>query len=189
MHDVTTLLLKIDAGDETGIDRLFPLVYKELRRMAAIKLAGEFQDHSLQATALVHEAYVRLGGSENDQQWQSRGHFFSAAAEAMRRILIDHARKRKTAKRGGDRQRVELDPCVTADTCDADELLDLDAALSQLEEADAESAKLVKLRFFAGLSNEKAAASMGISPRKAQYMWAFARAWLRQKINGNLQID
>lgn len=179
MPDVTQLLNAIDAGDPRAAGELLPLVYDELRKLAAAKMAQERPDHSLDATALVHDACLRLFG---DQRFDNRGHFFAAAAEAMRRILVDRARQRASLKRGGDRRRLRLDRLhLEADETPA-EFLALHEALDRLAAKDARKAELVKLRFFAGLTSEQAAAALGISPSTADNDWAYARAWLRLEI-------
>ena len=179
--DVTRILLAIEAGEAKATDELLPLVYAELRRLASRELAHERPGMSLQATALVHEAYLRLVGDGEDRaraSWNSTGHFFAAAAEAMRRILVERARARDAEKRGGNRQRVAIDPNLIALDPDRDEILDLDAALARFAQEDPRKAKLVELRFFAGLSLEDAAAVLAISPATADRDWAYARAWL-----------
>ena len=179
MDEVTRILSAIERGDEQAAEQLLPLVYDELRKLAAQKLAREKPGQTLQATALVHEAYLRLVGSDPDQSWESRGHFFAAAAEAMRRILIDRARDRKRLKRGGGRSRQELDlELILEDDAAADEVIDLDEAIGRLAAVDAQAAALVKLRLFAGLTVEQAAAALGISRRTAERDWTFARTWL-----------
>jgi RNA polymerase sigma factor (TIGR02999 family) len=177
MSDVTRLLEAAQAGDRQVASQLLPLIYSELRNLAAAKMAAESRGHTLNATALVHEAYLRLAGG---QQFENRGHFFAAAGEAMRRILIDRARARATAKRGGGRQRVELD-ALPANQPDAD-LLALDDALTELEKHDEPAARLVKLRYFAGLSHQEAAETLGLTRRAADRLWALARAWLFEQI-------
>jgi RNA polymerase sigma factor (TIGR02999 family) len=160
-------------------------VYDELRKLAAHRLSQELAGQTLQATGLVHEAYLRLVGIPDDpQHWNSRGHFFAAAAEAMRRILIDNARRKKRVRHGGQLKRVDLDEAAELGEtpCDADQLLELDAALERLTLQDAQSAQLVKLRYFAGLTIHQAAEAMGVSPRKADLLWSFARAWLRREM-------
>ncbi len=200
MTDVTQLLEQIEAGDGAATERLLPLVYEELRKLAAQKLANEKAGQTLQATSLVHEAYLRLVkfkptqgdhsaitlelpsasqlGTEKSEKWNGRGHFFSAAAEAMRRILVDNARRKQAEKRGGARSRVELTDMVQAESLAPLELLALDEALQQLTVAYPQHAQLVKLRFFAGLTIEDSAASLDISLATAKRHWAFARAWL-----------
>ena len=182
MNDVTRILSAIEAGNPQDAEQLLPLVYDELRRLAAKRLAGEGAGHTLQPTALVHEAYLKLVGSDPQQPWNGRVHFFAAAAEAMRRILIDHARRKHRARRGGGMKRVELDDLddieMVAECGGADELLALDEALTQLAAADPRRAELVRLRYFAGLTLEQAAELLGISRATADRHWAFARAWL-----------
>ena len=183
MSDVTRILAAIEQGDVRAAEELLPLVYQELRQLAAQRLSKEAPGQTLQATALVHEAYIRLVGAE-DHNWSGRGHFFSAAAEAMRRILIDIARRKKSLKYGGDRQRVDLDKAVLAtdDNASADELIALDEALEKLSKKDKVKADLVKLRYFAGLTAQQAAEVLGISLSSADRYWAYARSWLRLEI-------
>jgi RNA polymerase sigma factor (TIGR02999 family) len=183
MSEVTRILAAIERGDVRAADELLPLVYQELRLLAAQKMSQEAPGQTLQATALVHEAYIRLVGAE-DQNWSGRGHFFSAAAEAMRRILIDIARRKKSLKYGGDRQRVDLDKVVpvTDDSTTADDLIALDEALKRLSRKDKVKADLVKLRYFAGLTIEQSAEALGISVTTAKRYWAYARAWLVREI-------
>jgi RNA polymerase sigma factor (TIGR02999 family) len=180
MADVTRILTAIEQGDPTAGEKLLPLVYAELRNLAAMQLAHDRPGDTLNPTALVHEAYLRLVGEGNDQRYHDRGHFFAAAATAMRHIRIDQARRKKTQKRGGQAQRLELDD-LAAPTPD-DELLALDEALTQLAALDARKAKLVELRYFAGLTSDQTAAVLGISPTTADRDWAFARAWLRDAV-------
>ncbi|HMF18117.1 MAG TPA: ECF-type sigma factor [Gemmataceae bacterium] len=182
MSEITRILSEIEQGDTHAADQLLPLVYNELRRLAAQKLAQEKPGQTLQATALVHEAYVRLVDTERVPRWDSRGHFFAAAAEAMRRILIDQARRKGTRKHGGEVQRIDLDHLAIAGDDPCDELLALDEALAELEENDPQAAQLVKLRYFAGLSHQQAAEVLGIGRRAADRIWALARAWLYQQI-------
>jgi RNA polymerase sigma factor (TIGR02999 family) len=178
MNDVTRILSMIEHGEPSAAEELLPLVYDELRQLAAAKLAHEKPGQTLQATALVHEAYVRLVGGAEDHTWNSRGHFFAAAAEAMRRILINRARDKNRVKRGGHMSRVDLDKIeVALDTPDAD-LLALDEALDRLDQENKACADLVKLRFFAGLSLLDASAALGISRSSADRYWAYSRAWL-----------
>ena len=179
MSDVTRILNAIERGDAKATDELLPLVYEELRLLAAQKLSHEAPGQTLQATALVHEAYLRLVGDE-PQSWENRGHFFGAAAEAMRRILIDNARRKKSVKRGGDSRRVSLDDAalLVETNIPAEELLALDEALQRLAEKDKTKADLVRLRFFAGLTGEQAAKALGISSSTADDYWAYTRAWL-----------
>jgi RNA polymerase sigma factor (TIGR02999 family) len=178
MSEVTRILSAIEHGDPHAAEQLLPLVYDELRKLAAQKLAQEKPGQTLQATALVHEAYVRLVGADKAQRWDNRGHFFAAAAEAMRRILINQARDKKRLKRGGDRQRVDLDHLAFVDDASGEDLLALDDALEQLARQQKACAELVKLRFFAGLTQQQAADCLGISRRSANRYWAFARVWL-----------
>jgi RNA polymerase sigma factor (TIGR02999 family) len=182
MNQVTQILSAIEQGDPQAAEKLLPLVYDELRKLAAAKLAQEQPGQTLQATALVHEAYLRLVDTEKAQQWNSRGHFFAAAAEAMRRILVDNARRKRAQKRGGDRHRIDLgDVAVATHQRDRD-VLALDEALSQLAGADSQAADLVKLRYFAGLTIPEAAQALGISSRSADFLWAYARAWLLRSL-------
>ncbi len=176
MTPVTQLLAAAQRGDRRAADELLPLVYAELRQLAAAKLTHEPSGHSLDATALVHEAYLKLVG---DQKFEGRGHFFAAAAEAMRRILVDQARTRRALKRGGGAVRVDVEPDRLTAPAPDEELLALDAALSLLAESHPEHAALVKLRYFAGLSADDAASALDISPSTADRRWAFARAWLK----------
>jgi len=179
VNDVTRILSAIEQGDSHAASQLLPLVYDELRRLAAQRLAGEGPGHTLQPTALVHEAYLKLVGSDPRRPWNGRVHFFAAAAEAMRRILIDHARRKHRVRRGGAMKRVELDDVgMVAESGGADQLLALDAALTRLAAADPRRAELVRLRYFAGLTLEQAAELLGISRATADRHWAFARAWL-----------
>ncbi len=185
MSEVTIILDAIQDGDADAARRLLPLVYDELRRLAAQRLSSESPGQTLQATALVHEAYLRLVDVDRPQSWNGRGHFFAAAAEAMRRILIENARHKKTRKAGGERERVDLaqvEPAVR-DGSPID-VLALEEALQKLEHKDKRKAELVKLRFFVGLSNEEAAGVLGISPSTADNDWAYARAWLRMEMDG-----
>jgi RNA polymerase sigma factor (TIGR02999 family) len=182
MSQVTRLLSDIEQGDPRAAEQLLPLVYDELRKLAAAKLAQEKPGQTLQATALVHEVYLRLVETEEAHDWNSRGHFFAAAAEAMRRILVDNARRKQSQKRGGDRARLDLDQLAAATSDHLDDVLDIDAALVGLASADPQAAELVKLRYFAGLSIPQAAAALGISPRNADFLWAYARAWLLRSL-------
>src|SRR5947199_4534001 len=180
MSDITQILSAIDAGDARAAEQLLPLVYDELRKFAAAQLAHEQPGQTLQATALVHEAYLRLVGGEQTPDWDGRRHFFAAAAEAMRRILIDRARHKQTRKAGGGRRRLDLDDIEPSlEEEDGDRLLALDEALRQLEAEDPRKAEVVKLRFFAGLTAEQAAAPLGGSTSTAEKDWAYARSWLR----------
>ena len=188
MSDVTRILSKIESGDQHASEELLPLVYEALRKLAASRMANERTDHTLQATDLVHEAFVRLVDKESSQTWESRGHFFSAAAEAMRRILVDHARRKSRPKHGGDRQRVQItDSCLSDEAESFDDLLALDEALKKLEAKDARKAELVKLRFFAGLTGRQAALALGIAESTADLDWAYAKSWLRLEIDGPKQ--
>lgn len=184
MSDVTRILNAIERGDAKATDELLPLVYEELRLLAAQKLSDEPPGQTLQATALVHEAYIRLVGNE-PQTWNSRGHFFGAAAEAMRRILVESARRKKSTKRGADRSRVGLEDGDIAITTSPDDLLALDEALGALGREDPVTADLVKLRYFAGLSVEQVAGILGISHRTAARYWAYGRVWLLRHITGS----
>src|SRR5262245_47706815 len=178
MSDVTLILSQIESGDPSAAEQLLPLVYDELRKLAAARLAQEKPGQTLQATALVHEAYLRLVDEDQARHWNSRGHFFAAAAEAMRRILIDRARRKQRPKLGGDRKRVELDAdCLLAEDR-ADQLLALDEALQKLSAEFPDKAELVKLRYFAGLSHQEAAEALGISRATADRHWAFAKVFL-----------
>jgi RNA polymerase sigma factor (TIGR02999 family) len=181
MNDVTRILSALERGDVHAAEQLLPLVYEELRKLAAQKLAQEKPGQTLQPTALVHEAYLRLVGVDKAPQWDSRRHFFAAAAEAMRRILIDSARRKRRPKHGGDQRRVDLDEAVSISEA-KDDLLALDEALSRLAAEAPAKAELVKLRYFAGLSLDEAAACLGISPATAKRYWAVARAWLYDAI-------
>lgn len=178
MSDVTQILSQIDSGDPSAAEQLLPLVYEELRKLAAVKLAQEKPGQTLQATALVHEAYIRIVGDGQPKDWNGRGHFFAAAAEAMRRILINRARDKHRLKRGGDRERVHFDLLADPATAPDEDLLDLDDALSSLASTNPQAAELVKLKYFAGLDLSEAAAILGLSTRSASRLWAFARAWL-----------
>ena len=184
MSDVTHLLDAAAAGDPKAAAELFPLVYDELRRLAAHRLAQEKPGQTLQATALVHEAYLRLVGPGESRTFQGRGHFLAAAAEAMRRLLVEAARRKLRDKRGGGRRRVDLDEAVPSPPAEAEELLALDEALGKLADRDPEAAGLVQLRYFAGLSVEEAAEALGVSRAGAYRHWAFARAWLLQELGG-----
>ncbi|QEL20806.1 ECF-type sigma factor [Limnoglobus roseus] len=185
MSDVTRLLEAANRGDRQAAANLLPLVYDELRKLAAARLAHEKPGQTLDATALVHEAYLRLVGS---QRFEGGGHFFAAAAEAIRRILVDQARRRHAAKRGGDRQRQPLDAHQVVATAPDEELLALHDALDRLAERHPDKAALVKLRYFAGLTADQAAAAMGLSPSAADRHWAYARAWLRRAMAPELPL-
>jgi RNA polymerase sigma factor (TIGR02999 family) len=182
MADVTRILSAIEQGDPHAAEQLLPLVYEELRKLAAQRLAQEKPGQTLQATALVHEAYLRLVGANPDVRWDSRGHFFAAAAEAMRRILIDHARRKGRRKRGGGLRRVELpDPPAAAPD---EQLLALDEALTRLAAEDPVAARVVELRYFAGLGHEGVAEALGVTVYQARQKWAYARAWLQDALTG-----
>ena len=184
MTDVTQILNAIEQGDPSAAEHLLPLVYDELRRLAAQKMAREKPAQTLQATDLVHEAYLRLVDVQKAQHWNSRGHFFAAAAEAMRRILVERARHNKSLKAGGGRQRVELADVASVEYS-GDDLLLLHETLERLEKKDKRKAELVKLRFFAGLTNEQAAGVLGVSTSTADNDWAYAKAWLRLAMGGD----
>ena len=190
MSDVTRILNAIEGGDAKATEELLPLVYEELRLLAARKLSQEPPGQTLQATALVHEAYLRLVGGE-PRTWENRGHFFVAAAEAMRRILVENARRKKRLKRGGDHQRISLDDDALSVEVKIpiDELLDLDEALDRLAKQDEMKANLVKLRCFAGLTAEEAAQALGVSSSTADEHWAYARAWLRLELTKGTEPD
>ena len=182
MNDVTRVLSEIESGDPSAAEQLLPLVYDELRKLAAAKLAGEKPGQTLQATALVHDAYIRLVDVEKAQHWNSRGHFFGAAAEAMRRILVEHARRKRELKHGGGLHRVNLDHAAPVTNASPEQLVTLDDALSLLEQDDLAAAHVFKLRYFAGLSIEQAAESLGVSRATAYRHWTFARAWLQSQL-------
>jgi RNA polymerase sigma factor (TIGR02999 family) len=184
MSDVTRILSAMQQGDRQAAEQLLPLVYAELRQLAAQKLAHETPGQTLQPTALVHEAYLRLLGGETPSTWEGRGHFLAAAAEAMRRILIDIARRKQTVKHGGDRQRVSLEEFHRVSES-PDDLLAVDEALTRFASEEPDKAELVKLRFFAGLSTPEAAAALGISVATAERWWAFARVWLLSELQGD----
>lgn len=181
-NDFTQILETIDQG-KAEPQELLPVVYEELRRIANAKMAGEAEGHTLQPTALVHEAWVRLAGSENEARWQNRAHFFGAAAEAMRRILVDHARKKKSQKRGGRLPHQMLDEGAIQLEAPTDELLAVHEALDELAEEDPRSAELVKLRYFVGLTMEEAAAAMGMKKRSAEALWTYAKVRLSASID------
>jgi RNA polymerase sigma factor (TIGR02999 family) len=183
MPEVTQILSRIEAGDPGATEQLLPLLYEELRRLAAHRLAEEKPGQTLQATALVHEAYVRLVGGPSNQHWNSKGHFFAAAAEAMRRILVEQARRKNRVRHGGELRRVDFDSEVQfSDEADKN-LITLDEALQRLSIEDREAAEVVKLRYFAGLTIEEAAAALGISVRTVNRHWAYARAWLFRQLH------
>lgn len=182
MSDVTQILSEIEGGDSGAAERLLPLVYEELRNLAAQRLAQEKPGQTLQATALVHEAYIRLVDVEKAQHWNSRGHFFAAAAEAMRRILVGNARRKKSQKRGGDYRQADLDVREIVADDKSDKLLTLDEALTKFTQIDPQKAELVKLRYFAGLTGREAAEALAISEVTADRYWAYARAWLQREL-------
>jgi RNA polymerase sigma factor (TIGR02999 family) len=184
MKDVTRILSAIEQGDLGAAEALLPLVYEELRKLAAQRLAQEKPGQTLQATALVHDAYLRLVDVAEPEHWEGRGHFFAAAAEAMRRILVEAARRKRRPKHGGDRRRVDQDEAGEAIAPPVEDLLALDEALTKLAVEDKDSAELVKLRYFAGLSLAEAAEALGLSTRTADRRWAYARAWLHQEMLG-----
>jgi RNA polymerase sigma factor (TIGR02999 family) len=183
MSDVTRILRAIDDGDQHAAAELLPLVYQELRALAAHRLASEKPGQTLQATALVHEAYLRLVDVEQPQQWNGRGHFFAAAAEAMRRILVEAARRKQQAGRGGDRQRVLIDADNLPDDAAPDDLVALDESLERFEKLDPLAANLVKLRYFAGMTMPEAAEALQISLRTAERNWTYARTWLHRDLS------
>lgn len=184
MTDVTQILQQIESGDSAAAEELLPLVYDELKKLAAARMADERSDHTLQATALVHEAYLRLVGAdaEGDRHWNSRGHFFGAAAEAMRRILLNHARDRAAGKRGGDWQRVTLESIAVPGAVDPANLIAFNELFDQLVQHDPQAGEIAKLRIFAGLTVPEIAAVLEIGPRTVDRHWAFARAWLRTHV-------
>ena len=184
MNEVTQILHALAHGDPSAASQLLPLVYDELRQLAAQKLIHETAGQTLQPTALVHEAYLRLVGAEDEPHWDNRGHFFAAAAEAMRRILVENARRKGSQKRGGDRGRPDIDVSELAAPELREDLLALDDALNQLAAADPEAARLVQLRYFAGLTLAEAAQVLGVSARTADRLWAYARSWLHQALGG-----
>jgi RNA polymerase sigma factor (TIGR02999 family) len=182
MSDITHILAKIESGDRLAAEQLLPLVYEELRQLAAAKLAHEKPGQTLQATALVHEAYIRLVGPDQLRQFEGRPHFFAAAAEAMRKILIEKARRKQRIKHGGDRQRVNLDSAIATATMSLDDLLAVDEALDQLALRAPEKADLVKLRFYAGMSLPEAARALGVSLATAERYWTYAKCWLYTRL-------
>ena len=184
MTDLTRILTAIEQGDPHAAEQLLPLVYDELRKLAAERMAQEKPGQTLQPTALVHEAYLRLVDSEKARHWDSRGHFFAAAAEAMRRILIDSARSKSARKRGGAWKRIDLNSVNLVGSTATEDLVELDDTLDKLGQQDPQAAQLVKLRYYAGLSIEQAGASLGLSRTTAFERWAFARAWLYTELKG-----
>ena len=184
MSDVTRILSQIESGDPSAAEQLLPLVYDELRKLAAAKLAQEKPGQTLQATALVHEAYIRLVDVDKAQHWDSRRHFFAAAAEAMRRILVEAARRKQSLKHGGALVREELDELNLVGPEPNEDMCELDAALEGLKEVDPAAAELVNLRYFAGLTSKQAAEVLEVSPRTADRMWGYARAWLLKNLRG-----
>jgi len=185
MNEVTQILQRLERGDQQAAGELLPVVYDELRRLASHKLAHESSGQTLQATALVHEAYLRVAGdSDEPPSFANRAHFFAAAAEAMRRILVENARRKKRLKRGGDLERVEFDEGLIVAADIREDLIALDAALQRLETVDPAGAKLVQLRYFAGLTMPQVAEMLGVSPRTADRLWSYARAWLHQEMAG-----
>ena len=182
MNEITRILNTIEQGDPQAAGQLLPLVYDELRKLAAQKLAQEKPGQTLEATALVHEAYLRLVGKDKEPRWESRRHFFAAAAEAMRRILIEQARRKRRQRHGGELRRVDLLDAELAVTPEADQIVLLDEALTKLAGIRPQAAEVVRLRFFTGLTIDEAAAALGLSPRTARRLWVFARAWLRREM-------
>ncbi len=187
MTEVTRILSRIEDGDLKAAEELLPLVYHELRKLAAAKLAQEKPGQTLQATALVHDAYIRLVDADETQCWNSKGHFFAAAAEAMRRILVEKARQKGATRRGGQMERIHLNPEIIEEGGDSVDLVAIDEALNELEQHDAQAASLVKLRFFAGLNHQEAAAALGVSRRAADRLWSLARAWLFRRLGDSDQ--
>src|SRR6266850_199454 len=181
MNDVTRILVAIKEGDQKAAGELLPLVYQELRRLAGSKMAMESRGHTLQPTALVHEAWLRLGAG-NQQSWENRAHFFAAAGEAMRRILVDHARRKQSLKRGAGAQHEAFDESAVVLTAPADELLAVHEALDKLALEDGPAAELVKLRYFVGMTMEEAASALGMAKRTAENLWTYARVWLHREI-------
>ena len=180
-HDVTQILSAVQSGDTKAAEELLPLLYSELRQIAAAKMAGEAAGHTLQPTALVHEAWLRLVGGDQ-RAWPSRAYFFAAAAEAMRRILVDHARRKHSLKRGGEFEREELNESALVLTAPPDELLAVNEALEKLSAEDPSAAELVKLRYFVGMTMEEAASALDMAPRSAERLWTYARVWLQREI-------
>jgi RNA polymerase sigma factor (TIGR02999 family) len=182
VNEITRILHAIEKGERVAADQLLPLVYDDLRKLAAVRLARESPGQTLDATALVHEAYLRIVGPRDAAGWEGRGHFFAAAAEAMRRILVENARRKRTEKHGGNRVRRDLDLTAPAVPEDSDDLLTLDEALDKLHAADPSAARLVTLRYFTGLTIPQAAEMLQVSPRSADRLWAYARAFLHAEI-------
>jgi RNA polymerase sigma factor (TIGR02999 family) len=189
MNDVTRILSAMEQGDPDAAEQLLPLVYEELRKLAAQRLANEKPGQTLQATALVHDAYLRLVDVDRAQQWNSRGHFFGAAAEAMRRILVERARRKRRIRHGGDLRRVDLVDAEAAAPADDEQILLLDEALTRLAAARPQAVELVKLHFFAGLTLEESAPVLALSPRTTRRLWAFARAWLRRDMERSTEAE
>jgi RNA polymerase sigma factor (TIGR02999 family) len=189
VSEVTRILAAVEQGDPHAAEELLPLVYDELRRLAGQKLVHERPGQTLGATALVHEAYLRLVGPADERQWEGRGHFFAAAAEAMRRILVEAARRKGRVRHGGGQRRIDLDECNLAPEFPGDDLLAIDEALTRLAELDPKRAELVKLRFFAGLTMPEAAVALGISLATAERQWAFARTWLYAELSDSQPAD
>lgn len=186
MSDITKILSSIQAGNAQASAELLPIVYEELRKLAKARLARERVDHTLQSTALVHEAFIRLVDVDDAQRWENRAHFFAAAAQAMRRILVESARRKQSQKAGGQHQRVDLDPdAITIDNTRDHEVLDVDIALERLMLENPEAAKLVELKYFGGLTLDEAATSMGVSSRTAARYWSYAKAWLHHAISNS----
>ncbi len=189
MNDVTRILQAINKGDPRAANELIPLVYDELRKLAAARLAHEKPGQTLSATALVHEVFIRLTGESGSPDWNSRGHFFGAAAEAMRRILIENARRKQRVKHGGEARRIELDSDIAVDHGQADELLALDEALDQFATEEPVASQVVKLRYFAGLTIEETAEVLSISVRTANRHWAYAKAWLYDRLRKDFSVS
>lgn len=183
MNDVTRILDRVQQGDPLAVNELLPLVYQELRRIAAHKMTGESSGHTLQPTALVHEAWLRLVDKDGQARFQNRAHFFGAAAEAMRRILIDHVRRKKAQKHGGGKEQVDIDEVEVPAPANDEELLAVNDALDRFAAVDAQKAELVKLRYFVGMTIEESAAVLGVSEPTAKRWWAYARAWLHTEIS------
>lgn len=189
MSDVTKILLAVQQGDKAASKQLLPLVYDELRRLARARMTNESPGQTLQPTALVHEAYLRLVDTDDRQAWNSRGHFFGAAANAMRRILIENARRKKSLRRGGDRRRLDLEKMDVADNNNSEFLIALDAMLERLAKSNSAVAQVVNLRFFGGLSIEETAECLGVSVRTVNRHWAFGKAWLYSQLSEELEAD